>query len=657
MTGLTGAKNSTEEKPAESSTPLIKDVHIRVFFDGTNNNAVQLAIHDKIKAKNSQEVIVDSTTNIDESLKLKKEINNLNTDLSLLMNRTERNFYTISELEEMDRLRGEIEIKKEKLKEINLHPDLNTKVMSQGDIKGYSNVAILYSLLNYKKDNDTQLYYNIYVEGSGATDISMSMEKNLNGLGFGLGNTGVTALVSKAIHNIYIYLIGRVSQFNSNTNFHFYVFGFSRGATCARLFSHLTTREVGDILKREGEFGQQSSMAKSLMVNNRLPFMEPDFLHGNFKINRDNVTVEVLGIFDTVASIGFIKQHDGWTNKLSWAYRMWWFNNYRGNFHYTNARDYGLYAPKENKRIKKVIHICAADEFRENFALVNLGREIDPERHLEIVIPGCHSDIGGGYIDEVGMDCVVERCHPRDSKAKATLPLHNPRLPIGTVIEEQENLKIEEVGYLDKKTLEKLGWIESDDTKNIVEIDSQYKGKQYTMRYVEDNSNVHFIRRVLGGYSNIPLAMMLKFVEVYCSDSTLFKSTDKTYSYKKIKGLEVFGKKLEDLASKIGKRFWVIPENDNSGEFYRWLRLRYLHFTSSKSLMHFRLTTSEEKENGEGDISFDVDGENIGNPINYADNGRICRIMYDGEKELETGGHKGNVKYMPNMNSVTIIKN
>lgn len=657
MCSSTTGANSPQKSPKNiNPIPKIEHAHIRVFFDGTNNNAVLLAIRDKIKRERNKETEASTSSNIDTAAKLKKELENNKTELSLIMYGRDMNTpYTGSELTEMAQLRGKIKKTEDDLKRINLQPELNTKLMSQGDIRGYSNVAILYSLLEDKKDDDTQLYYNIYIEGAGATDISMTSDMNPNGLGFGLGKTGVTALVSKAIYHIYTHLIGRVERFDKNTKFHFYVFGFSRGSTCARLFSHLTTRDIEDKLPREKEFGQETSMAKSLMVDDRLPFMEPKFLSEKFNIDRENVTVDILGIYDTVASIGFIKQHDGWANKLSWGYRMWLLNNYKGNFHYTNSRDYGLYAPKENKRIKKVIHICAADEFRENFALVNLGKEIDPARHLEIVIPGCHSDIGGGYIDEVGMDCVIERCHPRDRKAIATLPIENPRLSIGSIESEKAYQEIGKVGYLNKETLQKLGWIEQNPDENVVEIDSQYKGKQYTMRYVEGKFNVHFIRRVLRGYSNIPLAMMLKFVKEQISNNSIFRSDDTTYSYKKIKGLEEFGAKLEKLAEEIGKRYWVIPENNNSGEFYKWLRLRYLHFTSSKSVMHFRHTTDEEKENGEGNISLDIDKGNIGNPINYADNGRICRIMYDGEKELDPGEHKGNVKYMPNLSSVQII--
>jgi type VI secretion system secreted protein VgrG len=39
----------------------------------------------------------------------------------------------------------------------------------------------------------------------------------------------------------------------------------------------------------------------------------------------------------------------------------------------------------------KVVHLVAHDEFRENFALNSLGS-------LDLVLPGAHSDLGGGYL-------------------------------------------------------------------------------------------------------------------------------------------------------------------------------------------------------------------------------------------------------------------
>ena len=56
------------------------------------------------------------------------------------------------------------------------------------------------------------------------------------------------------------------------------------------------------------------------------------------------------------------------------------------------------YTENHEDKIKSIFHICAMDEYRENFALTNVGKEVGANA-LEIYIPGCHSDIGGGYYD------------------------------------------------------------------------------------------------------------------------------------------------------------------------------------------------------------------------------------------------------------------
>ena len=69
----------------------------------------------------------------------------------------------------------------------------------------YSNVAILHSYYkaHNKEDGKKRLVYKIYVEGAGANDINAwNTGKPIVGLGFGLGKTGVVALVSKAVHSV-----------------------------------------------------------------------------------------------------------------------------------------------------------------------------------------------------------------------------------------------------------------------------------------------------------------------------------------------------------------------------------------------------------------------------------------------------------------------
>jgi hypothetical protein len=125
------------------------------------------------------------------------------------------------------------------------------------------------------------------------------------------------------------------------------VFGFSRGAAQARVFSTWVSE-----LFENGKFA-------------------------NISIN-----FRFLGIFDTVVSYGVIEGISG------------------GMVNYT-AGHIG-WAAAENLRIPKVVkncvHLIAMHELRKNFPLDYLSRDgVLPSNYIELSYPGSHSDVGGGY--------------------------------------------------------------------------------------------------------------------------------------------------------------------------------------------------------------------------------------------------------------------
>ena len=134
---------------------------------------------------------------------------------------------------------------------------------------------------------------------------------------------------------------------------HFYTFGFSRGAAEARAFLNWFVRlcEVDAFLNNES--GGRLSLAG-------IP-----------------VSHEFMGIFDTVASVGFADMFAGSTG------HNWW------------ADAASLQIPPE---VGRCIHFVSAHEQRRCFPLdsVYQGQKL-PEYCEEIVFPGVHSDIGGGY--------------------------------------------------------------------------------------------------------------------------------------------------------------------------------------------------------------------------------------------------------------------
>lgn len=130
------------------------------------------------------------------------------------------------------------------------------------------------------------------------------------------------------------------------TKLKLYVFGFSRGATAARSFCQ---------------------RMQNWFPGNKIP--------AGGKNSQDFIEIEYvfLGIFDTVASVGTAHAaaiSSGATGHHDWA-------------------DLSLMYPKVNK----CVHMVAAHEVRGCFPLTSAAIS----NSEEIVYPGVHSDIGGGY--------------------------------------------------------------------------------------------------------------------------------------------------------------------------------------------------------------------------------------------------------------------
>ncbi|MDH0746802.1 DUF2235 domain-containing protein [Pseudomonas sp. GD03842] len=218
-------------------------------------------------------------------------------------------------------------------------------------------------------------YRSVYVSGIGTS--SGGRDSRVSGLGFGRGNTGVLAKVSRSIKKI-----DEALQAFSASNPHCVIaaleldlFGFSRGAAAAR---HL----ANEVLK-------QSRGEVDLLLRSGRLALAPGFSWG-----ANCIQLKVIGLFDTVAAVGGLSD----------------LGNVRDG---VNAR-VNLFLPPGCAQ--QVIHLVAGDEHRRNFAL----NHITPGWSREIVLPGSHSDIGGGYQPQS-----VERVsltRPRRSLVSASTP-------------------------------------------------------------------------------------------------------------------------------------------------------------------------------------------------------------------------------------------
>lgn len=236
-----------------------------------------------------------------------------------------------------------------------------------------SNIARLVDIYRLQSvaENDGEglkVYYPIYVSGAGTT--SGGRDSVWPGQSFGRGATGVISKVENAFKKLESVLkaFPRDNPDCVLEALELDVFGFSRGAASAR---HL----VNEILK------QRSGMLEPILESRKAR------LSDSFSWSNGSVRLKVIGLFDTVAAIGSFKD--------------------MGNTRDASNRRVNLYLPPGCAQ--QVLHLVARDESRRNFAL-NSVRPVWPR---EIVLPGAHSDIGGGYPPQMEESVLLTR--PRSS--------------------------------------------------------------------------------------------------------------------------------------------------------------------------------------------------------------------------------------------------
>lgn len=217
----------------------------------------------------------------------------------------------------------------------------------------YTNVHWLHTLYNQNMTADSgcgQIAF--YIEGIGT--ISGEGDSKI-GVGTGRGDTGVVSKTDKAVS----LLVAAILDYLEKTpeartclikEVQFDIFGFSRGAAAARHFANRV-------------FSRDPAIVAA--INTGLG--EVAFSGTPAGITR------FLGIFDTVAGIGTplngLNPHSADTGEVNIVLRP------------------GI--------AQKVFHITAQHECRFNFALNSVA-----PAWPELVLPGAHSDIGGGYNPE-----------------------------------------------------------------------------------------------------------------------------------------------------------------------------------------------------------------------------------------------------------------
>ncbi|KIK52392.1 hypothetical protein GYMLUDRAFT_180166 [Collybiopsis luxurians FD-317 M1] len=177
-----------------------------------------------------------------------------------------------------------------------------------------------------------------------------------------------------------------------------FIFGFSRGAFAARVLANLVTR-VGIFKKPEHRVSFRIAMKayENSTLDRHLENLKYCIESGERTLRVHEVEVEVVGCWDTVASLGF-----PWTaGGVSGRYKHW-----------TGDLSQG---------IKHAFHALALDERRRAFTptLWFLPEEKEIAKNIKLHqcwFPGAHTNIGGGYNDQALADLtfawLTDLCRP-----------------------------------------------------------------------------------------------------------------------------------------------------------------------------------------------------------------------------------------------------
>ncbi|WP_119566735.1 T6SS phospholipase effector Tle1-like catalytic domain-containing protein [Vibrio cholerae] len=247
----------------------------------------------------------------------------------------------------------------------------------------------LYAQDKYFEDKNTFSYAE-YITGIGtgnSTAIAPADESTVIGQGLGIGDYGVTAKVITGIQTLSQNIEHVTSTFekvlemkiDGIEKLQFDVFGFSRGAAAARHFINM-------VLDGEnGEFAKTFTLGcqkADLPLIYAFDWDEVDEIKANCEIT-------FAGLFDTVASVVNI-----FSKNSSFGLDL--------NTHTDNG-DVRLWI--DPRRVRRAVHLTADPtiECRDNFSLNHLNSTVEEHFH-EFVLPGAHSDIGGGYHSRLSFD-------------------------------------------------------------------------------------------------------------------------------------------------------------------------------------------------------------------------------------------------------------
>ncbi|MBW3762720.1 DUF2235 domain-containing protein [Aeromonas veronii] len=400
----------------------------------------------------------------------------------------------------------------------------------------------------YLPPTETTPTVAVYVEGIGT---AKGQDDTKAGAGADKGETSSSSRVEQACRTQIVAKIKeQLSEIQPSIEcihkVEFDVFGFSRGASAARQFVNR--------IDQKGDHPLVEAMANA-----------PDIpLKAGFDwSSRDDVRIQFVGLFDTVIS------------SYLWGKRS-----------VTLAPDCA----------ERVVHIIAADEWRYHFDLTrikNMASDL-PATFTEVIIPGAHSDIGGGYysrwslrdpnyaspvINETKVIATFESTESRystatesDAYSKATA-YAKMRAAQGwakgiKLLSSYNNTTVS--GYLNVRP-QRPGTVSKDASEQEVKVD------------------VVLHRVVEGEYSRIPLHMMVEAARDVGVPFDIWDPTDNrlrmdsALSYPTL-NLAALDARWADAAKRRGEV--VDLTRTLSPQEYHALRLGYLHYSADTGMVN-----------------------------------------------------------------------
>ena len=336
----------------------------------------------------------------------------------------------------------------------------------------FTNVVHLWEMY----DENDSFTSKIYIEGPGTAPPKKVQEKlvssgdedsTLFGSALGTGLWGVQYKLSRANDLILDELKAMMVKYSKTyvESVTFDVFGFSRGATAARYFVNYTLRDpYSYIYFRLQEFCKEKDISKKI--------------HLRF-----------IGLFDTVSSEGL--------NQI--------ISDSSKHTHLTIPSNIG-----------SVVHLVAANEYRRFFPLTTINSAMGlGENCIEYVLPGAHSDIGGGYTNPEIEFLYMGNGYPSEKLLK------------------KGNHNRDFRGYLPLDILLEKKWISTGDYNDAILKFSERKYNDIDIK-TKKRKGIPPYRPVYNYYARIPLHIMYQVAT---------------------------SKKIKLKNNQMSKRKWAIPED------------------------------------------------------------------------------------------------